>query len=167
MRYRNSKHTKLLRFFLLSAAILLFCTALAKIISSFGSDRVLETQETIFAITYRNIFRLFGTLELGVAIYCLFSKRIVVKAGLLAWLATGFAVYRASMSWVGYIKPCPCLGSLTKELHVSPQVADSAMKAVLVYLLIGSYASLLWLWMQSRQTRITATTSVGGTESHG
>ena len=30
-------------------------------------------------------------------------------------------------------------------LHIPPQVADMAMKIILAYLLIGSYATLFWL----------------------
>jgi hypothetical protein len=40
------------------------------------------------------------------------------------------------------------LGALTDEIHIPSQTADTAMKIILAYLLIGSYASLIWLWRQ-------------------
>jgi hypothetical protein len=40
------------------------------------------------------------------------------------------------------------LGNLTDALHISPQTGDIAMKIILAYLLIGSYATLFWLWRQ-------------------
>ena len=40
------------------------------------------------------------------------------------------------------------MGNLTDALHIPPQTADTAMKIILAYLLIGSYASLFWLWRQ-------------------
>jgi cbb3-type cytochrome oxidase subunit 3 len=40
------------------------------------------------------------------------------------------------------------LGNLTDALHIPPQAADTAMKIILAYLLIGSYATLFWLWRQ-------------------
>jgi hypothetical protein len=51
---------------------------------------------------------------------------------------------------MGYHKPCNCLGNLTDALHIPLQTADTAMKIVLGYLLIGSYAILFWLWRQRR-----------------
>jgi cbb3-type cytochrome oxidase subunit 3 len=36
-------------------------------------------------------------------------------------------------------------------LHIPPQTADTAMKIILAYLLIGSYATLFWLWRQQKR----------------
>jgi hypothetical protein len=47
-----------------------------------------------------------------------------------------------------------CLGNLTYALNISPQKADTAMKIILAYLLIGSYASLSWLWRQRRKASL-------------
>jgi hypothetical protein len=70
----------------------------------------------------------------------------------LAWLSTSFLIYRFGLVWAGYHKPCPCLGNLTDALHIPPQTADTAMKIILAYLLIGSYATLFWLWRQKWKT---------------
>jgi hypothetical protein len=43
------------------------------------------------------------------------------------------------------------MGNLTDALHISPQVADTAIKIILVYLLLGSYAALFWLWLQRKK----------------
>jgi hypothetical protein len=40
---------------------------------------------------------------------------------------------------------------LTDALHIKPETADTAMKIILAYLLIGSYGSLFWLWRQRRR----------------
>jgi hypothetical protein len=53
---------------------------------------------------------------------------------------------------VGYHKPCSCLGNLTDALHIPPPMADTAMKIILAYLLIGSYATLFWLWRQRKKS---------------
>jgi len=101
---------------------------------------------------------LIGGLECIIALVCFFSRWLELKAGLLAWLATSFLFYRLGLIWVGYHKPCSCLGNLTDALHIAPQTADTAMKIVLAYLLIGSYATLFWLWRQKRKT-VSATAS--------
>jgi hypothetical protein len=91
-----------------------------------------------------------GLLELGIAVDCLFGKTEKRSLTLVAWLATNFLVYRIGLWWVGWRKPCGCLGNLTDALHLSPQSADTIMKGLLAYLLIGSYALLIRDWRRAR-----------------
>ena len=58
---------------------------------------------------------------------------------------------RFGLWWMGWHKPCNCLGNLTDALHLSPQTADNIMKVVLAYLLIGSYGLLFWGWWRRKQ----------------
>ena len=102
-------------------------------------------------IEFHDLLRVVGGLELVVALVCFFSKRVYLQAGLVAWLTTNFVMYRLGLLWVGYHKPCPCLGNLTDMLHISSQTADTAMKIILAYLLIGSYATLFWLWRRRKK----------------
>ena len=145
------KQPKIIQVFLLSAGIVLLMTAVAKLVSAAGSARVLDVPSPILLISFRHLFLLVGAMELAVAIVCFFSKQVLFQSWLLAGLITNFTLYRFSLHWVGYHKPCSCLGNLTDELHISPQTADVAMKIILVYLLIGSYSTLFWLWRQHRQ----------------
>ncbi len=146
--------TKIIRIFLYSAAVMLLVTAMAKLISSFGSDRFVERHDPLFQISYRNLFWIVGTLEVGVSLYCFFGKQLVLRTGLVAWLATCFLIYHICMPRVGYHKPCPCLGNLTGAIRVSPQMAEAAMSIILSYLLVGSYATLFWLWRQRRKGEV-------------
>lgn len=97
-----------------------------------------------------------GGVELVIALLCLATRRVWLQLGLVAWLATNFLVYRLGLLWIGYHRPCGCLGNLTDALGISPKTADVAMKLVLAYLLVGSYAALYWLWQSSRQRPVTA-----------
>src|SRR5665213_674250 len=137
-------------FFIRSVGALLMITAVAKVISACGSVRILESGDPILVIPFRYVLLIVGALELAVAFTCFFSKRVGLSAKLVAWLSTNFALYRLGLIWVGYQRPCSCLGlgNPTDVLHISPQTADTAMKIILAYLLIGSYASLFWLWRQ-------------------
>lgn len=144
------KH-KIIRLFLCFAGILLLATAVAKLVSASGSAHILQNLDPILAISFRYVFLIVGMLEFFIALVCFFSKRIWLSAGLVAWLATGFLVYRISLVAVGYHRPCSCLGNLTDALHIAPQTADMAMKIILAYLLIGSYATLFWLWRQRKK----------------
>jgi len=127
----------------------MFMTATAKLISSFGTARILQMPDPILAIAFRYVFWAVGSLELGMAAICFLSKRITLQAVLVAWLSTNFVVYRLGLFWVGYLKPCSCLGNLTDALHILPETADTCMKIVLGYLLVGSYATLFTLWKQA------------------
>lgn len=131
-------------------AVLLLLTGLAKLLSSLGTAGILELPDPILTITFRHLFVIVGIIEIIVALLCLFSQKTGLWAALVAWLASGFAAYRFGLSWIGYRGACPCLGTLTSSLHISPQIADIAMKIILVFLLIASYATLIALWRQKR-----------------
>lgn len=142
---------KLISLFVYSAGTLLLVTAIAKFISASGSASILQNPDPIMAVPFRQVFWAVGVLELAVALVCFFGKRMRLQTGLIAWLASNFIVYRLGLHWIGYSKPCHCLGNLTDALHIPPQTADAAMKIILAYLLIGSYAASFWLWRQKQK----------------
>ena len=145
---------KIIRRYIYSAGALILITAIAKLISAGGSARLLTYGDPVLGIPYRDLFLVVGTIEAGVGFFCLFAEnRFVLKACLTAWLATNFLIYRLDLNWIGSPQPCPCLGSLTGALHIPTQVADTGLKILLGYLLIGSYGALFWLWRQDRKNR--------------
>jgi uncharacterized membrane protein len=146
------RYQRLIRVFVFCSGILLFLTAIAKLVSANSNVRILQETDPVLSVTFRNVFWIIGTFELFVASICFFGKRIGLQAGLIALLATNFVVYRVGLVWIGYHRPCKCLGNFTDALHIPPQAADTAMKIVLAYLLIGSYATLFWLWRQRKKT---------------
>jgi hypothetical protein len=142
---------KIFKTFIFSAAVILLLTAAAKLISSFGHGTILQTRDPLTGFQFQDLFRISSSIEAVVALVCIFSKRILFPTGLVAWLATSFLTYRIGLVAVGYQRPCSCMGNLTDALHIRPQAADIAMKIILAYLLIGSYATLFWLWRQKRK----------------
>jgi hypothetical protein len=142
-------------FFLYSGGVLLLITGLAKVISGVGSARILAEDDPITAIPFRYLFLGCGALELVIAMICFFGKRSELGTGLVAWLATDFVLYRVGLLWIGYHKPCSCLGNLTDALHIPPDTADAVMKGVLGYLLVGSYATLIWLARQRQKATMS------------
>jgi hypothetical protein len=148
----NKMKSLRLRLFLWSAGLLFVMTAIAKFVSASGSAPILLNPDRLLGIPFGTVFWIVGGIETVVAFFCFFGKSPVLQTGLVAWLATNFVVYRIGLKWVGYHKPCSCLGNLTDSLHISPEAADTAMKVVLGYLLIGSYGMLFWLWRQKRRS---------------
>jgi len=143
---------KLARWFLYLAGVLLLVTAVAKLASSAGQARILLERDPVTGFQFRALFRVVGGIEAAVALPCFFSKRIWFPAGLVAWLATSLAAYRFNLWQIGWHKPCSCLGNFTDALHIPPQTADTAMKIILAYMLIGSYATLFRLWRQRKKS---------------
>jgi hypothetical protein len=136
--------------YLYSVGVILALTGAAKLISSLGSALILRMTDPILAISVRNIFWISGLLELIVATYCVFGRSVSARAIMVAWLATTFGLYRISLLWVDYRRPCICLGEITDELHIPQGVADMIMKVILVYLLLGSYGILARLIFKKR-----------------
>jgi len=99
--------------FISSAVAILAVTGLAKLWSSFGNTKLLALADPITGISFGHLLLAVGVLELVIASICLFAKSQTLKVGLIAWLATNFVVYRLGLWWIGWHKPCSCLGSLT------------------------------------------------------
>ena len=128
-----------------SAAFLLIVTAAAKLISSGTGEKILGVDDPLFQFPFQYMLWAGSFLELTVALICLSNLPMRLQASVVALLATNFLMYRFGLWLLGYHKPCSCMGTLTDGLHFSPQQADTIMKIVLAYLLVGSYAALYWL----------------------
>lgn len=133
-----------LKWFVASAGAILAPTGLAKAWSAIGSARALDVADPIIGIPFRQLLLAVGLLELFIAFFCLFTDKRQFSLLAVAWLSTNFAVYRLGLWWMGWHRPCRCLGNLTDLLHLSPRTADTIMKVVLAYLLLGSYGLLVW-----------------------
>jgi hypothetical protein len=136
----------LFRIYKYSVVGLLLVTAQAKLVSTGSHAKILEQSDTLFLLPFRDLMWLGSSMELCVVLVCLSVKQTWLQAAAIAWLSTNFLLYRLGLWWTGYQKPCSCMGSLTDGLNISPDTADTIMKYVLAYLLIGSYTSLVWLW---------------------
>jgi len=134
----------------LTAGLILAITGLAKVWSSFGDVKLLTVADPIVGIPFKYLMLAVGVAELVIAAVCLCTKANRLATVLVAWLATNFLVYRIGLWWMGWKKPCSCLGNLADTLGISPQTADHLIKVLLAYLLIGSYGLLIWEWRKRR-----------------
>ena len=57
------------------------------------------------------------------------------------------------MMMMGIHQQGTCIGSLTDPLHLSGGTAGVIISFLPVYLLLGSYMALLWLWLESRKAK--------------
>ncbi|MGO8931111.1 MAG: MauE/DoxX family redox-associated membrane protein [Limisphaerales bacterium] len=140
-----------------SAGVILGITGLAKSFSAIGTARALNAADPLIGIPFRQLFLLVGLVELLIAFFCLFTDKRRLSLLAVTWISTNFLVYRVGLWFIGWHRPCGCMGSLTDMLHLSPQAADNIMKGVLAYLLVGSYAMLLSQWGRERRVQSAVT----------
>ena len=141
-----SRSGKWSRLFILSAGVLLLLTGAAKIISGLGESPVLAKPDPIFGIHFNYLLLSVGLIELIISVLCFTSAKQTMILTLLAVLSLDFLAYRIGLwltHWPGY---CPCLGTLTKAMHLSPKRADLLSRVTLVYLVIGSFCFLIHTW---------------------
>jgi hypothetical protein len=149
--------------FNLSAGVILLITGTGKILSALGHAAILQRVDPIIPMQFKHLMLTAGILELLVACICFFNKPRVLGHFVTAWLATSFLIYRVGLWWIGWQRPCHCLGDFADALRISSQTADLIMKIVLAYLLVGSYAALFHAWWQRRQLATGSSgTGVGG-----
>lgn len=97
-----------------------------------GSTTLIAVTDPISGIAFRWLLVGVSLLELIIAGFCFFNKDKWLSTLLVAWLATKFLVYRSGLWWIGWKRPCSCMGSLTSALRISEQTADNIMKVGLV-----------------------------------
>jgi hypothetical protein len=129
-----------------SAGIVLVTVGAAKAFSAIGPARALDVADPLIGIPFRQLLLLVGLAELLVAFFCLLTDKRRFSLLGVGWISTNFLVYRLGLWFIGWHRPCGCLGNLTDMLHISPHAADNIMKGVLAYLLIGSYLLLFLQW---------------------
>lgn len=149
--------------FITTTAVILMIAGGAKLWSAFGNGKLLALDDPIMGIKFVHLMLAAGLAEIAVALFCALTSHKSLGVALVAWMSTNFVVYRLGLWWVGWKKPCSCLGNLTDALHISPQVADNIMKVVLAYLLIGSYWFLFLEWRNHRFATVK-TSAAGDTD---
>jgi hypothetical protein len=131
-------------FFIYSAGAILLTTGLAKILSVFGKQEMLDLIDPVFGFSFRKLLVFAAFLELAISAVCFLLPNRSLRIGLIAWLGTILMMYRVGLSASGWQRPCPCVGNITDAIHLSGRSADLFSRAFLIYLLIGSYGLLFF-----------------------
>ena len=141
------------RAFIYSAGGILLAAALMRFLIAAGTAQALTLPEPMLGIPLRYAVLIVGGLELTVALICLFGKQVGLQIGWLAWLATDFVVYRIGLFMLHCHPQATCIGSLTDPLHLSRGTTGLIIGFLPFYLLLGSYAALIWLWLEGRRAK--------------
>ena len=137
------------RLFLNSVAAVLFVTASAKLVSAFGSAKILYLHDPLLSLPYRELFLWAAVLEFAVLGVLLSAVRDKVKLCLIGWAAGMFLLYRMANWILDSRAPCPCLGTLTDSLRIPPGLADAVLLSLLSYMSIGTI--ICWISISRNQ----------------
>jgi methylamine utilization protein MauE len=139
------------RTFIRSVGVVLLVTAVAKLFSAAGTAKYLLVEDPIFRLPFRDLFIAAGTIEILIAVLCLLSPDLKLAVGMTMALSTAFVCYHIGLVWLHYTRPCRCLGNLTDALHLPPAWADVGIKAIVIYMALGSFACAARLTMRRRR----------------
>lgn len=112
------------KIYLRCAGIVFLITGVAKLISAFGVSGIHLLPDPIFGIAFGKLMLVAGIVECLLATMCVFFQNIYTT-GAVAVFSTLLFFYRSGLWWIGWRRPCPCMGNLTDALHIPPQTADT------------------------------------------
>lgn len=142
-----------IKLFIYSAGAVLLAAALERLLIATGNVQALALPEPVLGIPLRHAVLMIGGLELVVALICLFGKQTGLQIGWLAWLATDFVLYRIGLFAMHCHPQATCIGSITDPLHFSRGTMGILIGFLPFYLLLGSYAVAIWLWLEGRRAK--------------
>ena len=131
------------RLFRRSVALLLLSTAAAKLISAGGHAAILDFPDPLLVLRNRQLLVLVALVEIIIAAALLSRLSVQTRYLLVAWLSSNFILYRLGLHVLSPGKPCPCLGTITERLRLSPDQVNGVLWGVALYLLAGSIIVLI------------------------
>jgi hypothetical protein len=153
----TSSPNSLCMLFLYSAQILLAVAGTAKLYALLGHDGILRLEDPVLGIPNRVLLGALGGTELAACGIISVVRDKLPSYLLTLWLGVNFITYRIFL-WSGhYLSPCPCLGSLTRKLHIDQKNADRMLFALACYLVL---ASGICLWIRFSHITNAATSTV-------
>jgi hypothetical protein len=112
--------------------------ALAKLVSAFGEARILLLPDPLLPASNRQVLIGAALVEICVAGYLMYGVSAKLKYFLTGWLASCFILYRVFIWELAPAKPCPCLGTITSQIPISPRIIDFLLKVIIIYMFVGS-----------------------------
>jgi len=136
-----------IRWFCMSACVLLLATATAKVpllVSGAALGGALARDAVFPFLTAREAIAIAAILEVGVALRLCRPEWASSRQRLwwIAWITSLLALYRTARALLPSTGPCPCLGAIPGSLGLSDRATSAVMWCILSYLFIGSVSLL-------------------------
>jgi hypothetical protein len=148
---------KIVRCFADSAGVLLAAMAAVMFITNLATANLVQPRDAVLLVSMRTVLWVVGAIGLAVALICLFGKQPSLQMALVLWLATNLLVYQIGMFWTGGQRGSRgYLGNVADAFGIGPDTAYWLLKAVCLYLFIGSLVSLLLVWRENSKGYLKA-----------
>jgi hypothetical protein len=121
--------------------------------------------DPILLLSVRDLFWIIGAIAAVAALMCFFSDRQTMSSGMLLWFAISYLVYRIGFSFDGCPDLTGYLGGFAAAFGIAAKVADRILEIGFLYLLVGSMASLVWLWLKGEKSPPRRTSTASRTEA--
>ena len=132
-----------------SAGALLLALGLALLLANLSSLGLHQPHDPILGLTMDTAFWICGGLLVAFSLLCFFAKNRWLRLALILWLAVDFAVYQFGLHSMGLTHGFGgYLGSLAGAFGVTPRTAEWGLNVLFGYLLLGSCACAVWIWVQ-------------------
>lgn len=138
------------RRFVGSVVVLMIIAAGAKLVGAGGAAPLLSLVDPVFGLPNGLLMQITALVEFALAGLLLYWGAGRLSLLGVLWFASSVLVYRVASSFLAPGRPCPCLGSLTERLHLSPQSANALLYSIVFYMLIGATAGLWGGRLQQR-----------------
>ncbi len=114
------------------AAVVLLCTALAKLYSATGHAKLLAERDHLLHMDYRFLMIGVSVVEILLALLLLRNRSNVKRSLALLWLSSNFLVYHLGNYLFGF-SYCPCLGRLSDALPLPRGFGESMLRVLVLY----------------------------------
>jgi hypothetical protein len=150
--------SKAVECFLASAGFLLLALVTALCISNQAGAGFFPPRDPILGLAMPTVFWSVGILALVCGWFALFGRAALPRAILVMWLALNAIVYQAGLVWIaGPVSFNGYWGNIAEAFRVSPNAVQLMFRAGSLYLLAGSVAVAIGLWMLQRRGGVSAT----------
>jgi DNA-directed RNA polymerase subunit RPC12/RpoP len=143
--------TKSLRWFLMSAAIFVMMSSLIRFAILFqdtlASRMMLSASDKLLGFSVHDELWMLAVIELVVSGCLLFMSNTLNRLLLLAWATTNYFVLKFGFVCHDINPSTTAIGSLSDPFHLAHGISAQILNLVPLYLLLGSYVSLGWIWL--------------------
>jgi len=144
-----SKFYLLRRLFMVGCSLILLATASAKMVTLFSKPAILSFADPVLGMfTQAQSMIAAVALEIIALLLMLYTRSARSAVNIVLWLSGVFLVYRIGY----YFSPergrrfCPCLGTITAGLPLSPETLQQTANVLFLYMLVGSVA--FWIFQR-------------------
>jgi len=143
----------MVRFYLRSSVLILSVTCLAKLITVFGTERILIADDPIFNISNRHLLILAAGTELATIFAIIRLKNQAWSCLLSAILGAQFLLYRTFFAIGNYSGGCPCLGRLNDWIPLSQKSINIVLWSIAGWLCAAGFLGFLACVINEGQNR--------------